>query len=273
MSEFSNLIEGQTRKQIIKPLVIVLPIAIGAQVFINIDLESTTIKDSLNWLFSASAQSIAAFIGFIIAGYMFRAERLIQQESTVNDDEAYYIPIVRQYFYNDLKVLCLWTGLSVLCNLTMLLINSTLISIKVMLYIFTIGISIYTLIKAIHFVIQLVNPVKWDFIAKKTLDQKYGDREKVNELGEFTRTFALLENALRQLVEKLDISPDRTNFMAFSRMIMLLRYNKILDESLYDRLKEIGSYRNLVFHGKETLVSKDMLNLLIDLNKQIGSLL
>ena len=77
-------------------------------------------KDTLYWVFSASGQAIAAFVGFLVASYIFIFERI----SGIRDpkDEDFQL-LIKRFYFGRLMFLCIITGLAILINIYMLIIN------------------------------------------------------------------------------------------------------------------------------------------------------
>src|SRR5436190_8467332 len=78
--------------------------------------------DNIYWFFSSSAQSIAAFIGFLAAGFFFAHEILDRHVEKDSSLEEIYADIKIQY-YTQLKVLFILTGLSISLSLIVIYLN------------------------------------------------------------------------------------------------------------------------------------------------------
>jgi len=78
--------------------------------------------DNIYWLFSSSAQAIAAFVGFLAAGFFFihdRIDKEIEKDETLED---VYHEIKNQH-YKRLKLLLILTGWSIILSLFVVFIN------------------------------------------------------------------------------------------------------------------------------------------------------
>lgn len=78
--------------------------------------------DNVYWLFSSSAQAIAAFIGFLAAGFFFSYDLMDKQVEKDETLEVIYVDIKNQYFKR-LKALFILTGFSILLSLGVVFIN------------------------------------------------------------------------------------------------------------------------------------------------------
>ncbi|NJK94510.1 MAG: hypothetical protein HC905_05905 [Bacteroidales bacterium] len=78
--------------------------------------------DNIYWLFSSSAQSIAAFTGFLTAGLFFAYERLDKAVELDETLEEINNEIKNQY-YRRIFALLVLTGISIASSLSLLFLN------------------------------------------------------------------------------------------------------------------------------------------------------
>ena len=78
--------------------------------------------ENIYWLFSSSAQAIATFVAFLLAGYTLvhtMMESVQQRDDTLQEIHA---ALIRQY-YRQIRALALITGAAVLGSLAMRYLN------------------------------------------------------------------------------------------------------------------------------------------------------
>src|SRR5215208_4083372 len=78
--------------------------------------------ENIYWLFSSSAQSIATFVAFLLAGYTLVHAMMDSVEQRDDTLEEIHAALIRQY-YQRIKILAIITGAAVLSSLAMLYLN------------------------------------------------------------------------------------------------------------------------------------------------------
>ena len=240
--------------------------------------QDTLNSENIYWLFSASAQSIAALIAFILTGFALMhniMENLQQRDETLEEIHTK----LKQKHYRQIKWLSFFTGLAIIFSLLMLYLNSYNFQYKTILIMFTSILNIIAIVLGLTFVISIINPQKYVKTAKELIKEEEKvqnvSEEKVNE-KDFFRKFINLEITIRDILKNLElyepsISSPKMSF-SFRQMIRALYEYEIIDHQVYERLLEINKYRNLVFHGHVLEASKDMQNKVNELNGIISKI-
>lgn len=232
-------------------------------------------QESLYWLFSASAQSIATFVAFLIAGYSLVyniMDNLEQEDDSIG--ELHFD--IKQGYYSKIKVISYLTGITIIFNLLMLFLNRYDFIFKNNLVVITVLLSITTIILGLRFVIKIIDPNKYkkaaERIIKKDGFEVTGD--KVDK-ADFFNLFLKLKNRLREIIKikQLEVkSVYENDIPGFREMIDSLLYNELIDKKLYEELKKVGQYRNLVYHGHIDKVDQGMVNKLKRALEEINNL-
>lgn len=212
--------------------------------------------DNVYWLFSSSAQAIAAFIGFLAAGFFFSYDLMDKQVEKDETLEVIYVDIKNQYFKR-LKALFILTGFSILLSLGVVFINGYDFGIYNLIIAIIVGVvNIVTVIWAITFVIFIIDPDK----VKKTVEKLIKEEESVFEPTQgnsltstkFLEGFAELENLLRDLAKKyrLESFGRFRDFQPLGQIIRSLYERRVISRDSLRELSEMNKIRNLIAHGE-----------------------
>ncbi|MBK9402459.1 MAG: hypothetical protein IPN36_16960 [Bacteroidetes bacterium] len=127
--------------------------------------------ENIFWLFSAAAQSIAAFVGFLAAGYIFINERMdkaVDLDGTLVD----IYEVIRKQHYKRLKILFVLTGLSIVLSLSVTFLNSYNLGVWGLVYKCLVGgLDVFTVFLAIKFVLFILHPDRLKRTAKQMIDE------------------------------------------------------------------------------------------------------
>jgi len=215
--------------------------------------------DNIYWLFSASAQTIAAFIGFLAAGFFFiysKIDKIIEQDETLED---IFNDIKHQYYIKIILLLIL-TGVSIITSLFIVFINGYNLGIYVnILWGFGALINLITIIWAIYFVIYMINPNKITLTNNKLIKENKLSFESINNKriissGEFITKFIELEKILRKIATErnvLFINNRRISKpISLNKLALGLSNQLLINNKQYQDLLKIIKIRNLVVHGE-----------------------
>lgn len=214
--------------------------------------------DNIYWLFSSSAQAIAAFIGFLATGFFFAYDRLdkaIEQDETL---EEIYHDIKHQY-YKRIIVLFILTGLSIVLSLFIVFINSFDINIwAVILRGIVALINLVTIVWAIYFVIYIINPNKVTLTTAKLIKENKDPIEPQSQIaitrGQFIDRFIELETIIRKIALERNVNFSQNRQFAaplgLNVLIKGLYQQLLINEKQYRDLMDINKIRNLVVHGE-----------------------
>lgn len=211
--------------------------------------------DNIYWLFSSAAQSIAAFIGFLTAGFFFVLDKI---DSNLGEDETYdeIYKSLKGKYYRTLRILCFLTGFSIIYSLAIVYSNGFDYCLKNIILIFGAILIISTVGLAIYFVLMIIDP---DRISKVANELIHANKDSFNTkdsvpIGVFIEKFIILERLLRDISEQYNISEYFKN--RFKQTIPLVEIGKFLIErnvigkDLYLQLTDTIKVRNLAVHGQ-----------------------
>ncbi|MBU0477047.1 hypothetical protein KKC91_00545 [bacterium] len=212
-------------------------------------------NDHIYWLFSAAAQSISAFIAFLLTGYALVhtfMENAREKDDTLEEINA----VIGQEYHTRLTLLVWITGLAIIFSLTTVFLNRWEFSSKISLMIITTVLDLIAIIGGMAFVVSIVNPSAYEKTATKILKEKKKELNLTDNIitsSKFFEKFLHLERLIREYLRdrKLYVPSRGVQRMSFSfrQMIEALLQNKKIDASFYEELLQINKYRNLVFHG------------------------
>jgi len=225
------------------------------------------------WLFSASLQTLGAFIALLFTGYTFIYEHLKE-----NMDDEITREISRTN-HNKIKFLTILVGISMIMSLLMIafneflteLVSGTLLNRSIVNQIILVNITliIYSFIKGIIFVISVLDPQREEKTADSLLDKEYPESpnpQLVITRGEFIDEYIELEEYLR---DKYSVDEKYKKYPNTMRSIVSrLKYTKEYEEYI-DELHELINYRNLVVHGTVKTIRVKMHAKLVNLKMNV----
>jgi hypothetical protein len=222
--------------------------------------------ENIYWLFSSSAQAIATFVAFLLAGYTLvhaMMETIQQRDDTLEEIHA---ALIRQY-YKQIKALALITGAAVLGSLTMLYLNGFAWPYKDLVVAIAAMVNIAAIAWRIAFVIRIIDPDKYTNAAKRLIEQAADTMDlagKQEDSEDFFTLFERLETAIRNALEQARLPEPTENRgrrdSLFRQMLLALYQNELIDRSLFRTLMQIGRYRNLAYYGRLRSVDKAIID-------------
>src|SRR5689334_13947373 len=155
--------------------------------------------EKIYWLFSSSAQAIATFVAFLLAGYTLVHAMMDSVQQRDDTLEEIHSALIRQY-YRQIKSLAIITGAAVLGSLTMLYLNGFAWPYKAVVVAVAAALDIAAIAWGIAFVIRIIDPDKYSNAAKRLIeeDAQATDRAgKQEDSEDFFTLFERLEAAMR----------------------------------------------------------------------------
>jgi len=205
-------------------------------------------SDTLYWIFSTMPQTLAAFIGLVIAGISFIEQRI---DDNIEKDSTYteiYID-VKKNIHSGLKKI-LYTSVCVLAlDFLCLFLNNYIIGL---IHYFLVGIACSTLViinigtfgYTIIFILRILNPKFLDEIIQK-LASEYHDG--TIDTSKFIRHFIDFEKEIRRITKNSLSSNEKMNNIY--QMINILLSAGILSRQEFNDILIIKKMRNLIIHG------------------------
>jgi len=211
-----------------------------------------TSYENIYWTFSAAAQSVAAFVALLIAGY---AVVLSMMESAAQTDKT-LIEIhdaLKEDYHRTLSLLAIITAFSIITCLSVVYFNKSYLWWNIWLERIAVMFTISSIAGGVYFIINIIDPRKY----KKKADILSDELKPKSEVGKISRSnffieFVELEQLIRQLWEdriKQEEIKRRQSPPAVREMIEDLSSAEIIPFNVYERLLLVNRYRNLVFHG------------------------
>lgn len=166
-------------------------------------------KDAQNyyWLFSSSAQSISAFIAFLIAGYaivLSVLDSLEEKDETLADIHHQ----LKKIYYRKIVLLAIVTGLAILSSLVMVFINGEDLPYKPTLYIITALANAAAIILGLQFVLAMINPNRYKNAANEIIKEEkniFPDSGHRVDQRQFINEFINLEKSIRDALVKRNL--------------------------------------------------------------------
>lgn len=211
--------------------------------------------DYIYWTFSAAAQSIAAFVAFLLTGYAL--VHTLMEAAREKDDSLEDIHASLRLTYHKRLTLLAWlTGAAVVFSLIVVYLNRSNAAAPGWFVAIVSVINIAAIVGGLAFVVTIVDPRRYQKAAEKVLRQEAPQPPPPRQAApaaEFFDAFRHLEKLIRDYLRERELyvpsrGAPRMSF-SFRQMIEALLQNEKIDREFLEELLEINKYRNLVFHG------------------------
>ncbi len=231
--------------------------------------------DYIYWVFSAAAQSISAFVAFLLTGYAL-VQTLMEAARERDDTLEEVHTALRRTYHQRLTVLAWLTGVAIVLSLIVAYCNRPGAPVATWAQFLVAMIDLAAIGGGLYFVVSIVDPGKYQRAAVKVLEKTAEPAAPVSPSNDFFEAFLHLERLIREYLRDLDLyvpsrGAPRMSF-SFRQMIEALRSNEKIDSSFYEDLLEINKYRNLVFHGHVTQVDAGMVKRARDASSRVAKL-
>jgi len=211
--------------------------------------------DYVYWTFSAAAQSVAAFVAFLLTGYAM-VHSLMEAARDKDDSLEEIHAALRLTYHKRLTFLASLTGSAVVLSLLVVYVNRSNATAPGWLLTIASITNVSAVIGGLAFVVSIVDPRRYQNAAKKVLKQEAPRPKPPAEAppaAEFFDAFRHLERLIRDYLRQQELyvpsrGAPRMSY-SFRQMIEALLQNEKIDRRFFDELTEINKYRNLVFHG------------------------
>jgi hypothetical protein len=209
--------------------------------------------DYIYWTFTAAAQCVSTFVALLLTGY---ALVLSQIEAARDRDESLQElhDGLRKSYHTRLTVLAWLTATSVILSLLAVWVNRSNEAAPAPLLISAAVLDMVAMVAGLAFVVTIIDPAKYRKAAERELEQVQAadPSGKVIPAIDYFRAFRKLERATRELAQRHEaVEPegDGRKFGSLRKMSEDLRNQDVIPEDLCIELKELGKYRNLLYHG------------------------
>lgn len=226
-------------------------------------------QQNILYYYSSSAQAIATFIAFLIAGYAIVYQTMTNLEQKYEEKKVIFKGLKKKY-HDQLRFLTFFTGLAIILSLIVVWSEGYVFPYTNYLITITDFFVVLTIMSAIWFVLGIIDPEKEDKIAQEVREEKYGLIEEPGDVGVFIENFMKLEFTARELLRRLEIPVGRfEERLSMGRMLDDLIQYEVISHEIYEALIEVNVYRDLVVHGN----LKEVDQKLIDKTKELDDLL
>ena len=209
--------------------------------------------DYIYWTFSAAAQSISAFVAFLLTGYAL--VHALMEATRERDDSLEEIhSALRLSYHKWMTALAGLTGAAIVLSLSVVYFNRPSAPVPGWGLAIVAAVDLSAILGGLAFVVSIVDPRKYQRTAEKALEQvPLTVSRDVVPAAEFFDAFRHLEKLVRDYLKERDLyvpsrGAPRMSY-SFRQMIDALSQNEKIDRAFFDELLEINKYRNLVFHG------------------------
>lgn len=219
--------------------------------------------DFIYWTFSAAAQSIAAFVAFLLTGYAL-VHNLMESASERDDTLEEVHNALRSTYHSRLSALAWLTGAAIVLSLVVVYVNRPTAPAPWFALLVVAAVDLAAVVAGLYFVVSIVDPRKYQRAAEKAIEQAIGPVARRSSSGDFFDAFLHLERLVREYLRDRDLYvPSRgvpRMSYSFRQMLEALRANEKIDGDFYRELLELNKYRNLVFHGHVSEVDGAMVS-------------
>jgi hypothetical protein len=231
--------------------------------------------DPIYWLFSSSAQAIAAFIAFLLTGFAVVLQLIERAEERDNTLQPIHDALKLKY-HRLIVLLSIFTGVSIVASLGMIYLNGLDLPWigwpALVVFLLNVGV----IAGAIWLVTVIIDPGRYAKAADTLLaeDSKgLGPSEGRSAKSDFINAFIDMEREVRTFIDskRLKVVAEQMprRELSFRLMIdVLLRYG-FIDDFLYQRLLEINRSRNLIFHGHVGEVDSSYVKKVLSLHEEL----
>lgn len=217
--------------------------------------------DFIYWTYSAAAQSIAAFIAFLLTGYALvhtLMESARERDDTLEEVHA----ALRTKYHARLRLLAWLTGTAIALSLVVVYFNRPGAPVLGWALLVVALVDLAAVVMGLNFVVGIVDPSKYQRAAKQVIQEEVGPVAETTPSAAFFDAFLHLERLIRDYLRERDLyvpskGTPRMSF-SFRQMLEALRVNEKIDRATYEELLELNKYRNLVFHGHVEQVDATM---------------
>jgi hypothetical protein len=220
------------------------------------------------WFFSASAQSIAAFIAVLLTGFAIVINMMASLENQ-DDTLDEIINKLKSKYYKYILSLSILTGLAIICSLLMVYFNASVFQGKQVIIVITVILNILSIAVGLVFMLYIINPNRYARVANSILKKETEELEQKGQdvdVSTYISKFTELEKRIRQIVEFKDLMFGFEEFkdvkiLSFKKMLDLLLYNEIIDDNFYKEILRLSKVRNSVVHGHQDTIDEGFVDL------------
>jgi len=233
-------------------------------------------SENIYWLFSSAAQTIAAFVAFLLGGYAL-VHSMMETAAQIDETLIEIHEALKKRYHRQLSWLVTTTAGAILTCLAAVFFNKGIWWWYPILAVTAALLGIAAIVGGVAFVVTIVDPGKYRKAARKLAAEAKPKPEvpTAASRAEFFDNFVTLERLLRVLWERRTAGERlsrRPGPPTFREMVETLTLAEALPSGLAERLLSINRYRNLVFHGHVEQVDAELLAELKAVRAQLEAL-
>lgn len=230
--------------------------------------------DYIYWTFTAAAQSVAAFVGLLLAGYALvhsLMESARERDETLDEIHA----ALRMRFHRWLTLLATLTSLAIVLSLVVVFTNKWEFPGKYAAVGVVAAIDVASIACGLWFVVVTTDPSRYTITAERVLEQRKPELALSGEtvpVGKFFAVTARLERAMKKSLAAIDVvvePPNPGRPAPFRALADALLQNERIEPEVHRELLVISQYRNLVYHGHVTTADKTMMDRVMAVIKRL----
>jgi uncharacterized protein YutE (UPF0331/DUF86 family) len=220
-------------------------------------------ENQIMYLYSTSAQVIAAIYGLTIAGYIFLRSEFIRE---AKDDPTLAEPIEKlesRYFQQLSFITAL--AMTTICVASLVMAYETDKDIRRLTILMNSAQCLFgvSFLAIFFFIVDIVQPGNIKSASRRI--QKKIDPFREGQQGNFTKfieNYSRIEKALSQCIDLPAKQRRRQQGKRTpnTQILESLARNKIVDQELAKKIKTLISLRHAIMHGGEEMVSKAMVD-------------
>ncbi|VVM68367.1 hypothetical protein [Pseudomonas fluorescens] len=251
--------------------VILLSLAASTAYFSDIGLREAWVElneNQIMYLYSTSAQVLAAVYGLTLAGYIFFRGELNRE---AQDDETRVESIERleiRYFQQLSMITALVMSTILITNLVIAYENTQ--DSRLLTILMNLGQSLFAIafVAIAFFIVDIVLPGNIK-AASRTLQNKIDPNHNVEEgqgsLKEFISVYNTVQNELTAALKKQEVLSDsdmsrNAKRITNTRMAEFLYRRGVITRELCKKLQNLFALRHAIIHGADPTVSQVMVN-------------
>jgi len=220
-------------------------------------------SENIYWLFSSAAQTIAAFIAFLLAGYAL-VHTMMETAAQADETLVEIHEALKQRYHRQLSLLVITTAAAILTCLSAVYFNKGDWWWFGLLAGTAGALCTAAMVGGVLFVVRIVDPGKYRKAARQLAREAKPKPEvpAVASRAEFFDNFVAVDRLLRVFWEMRTRGQRvsrRPSPPTFREMLETLMIAEALPSGLHERLLAINRYRNLVFHGHVEQVDAELL--------------
>lgn len=234
-------------------------------------------SENIYWLFSSAAQTIAAFIAFLLAGYSL-VHSMMETVAQADETLVEIHDALKQRYHRQLSLLVITTAAAILTCLSAVFFNKWNWWWFDLLACTASALGTAAIIGGVVFVVRIVDPGKYRKAARQLAREAKPKPEvpAAASRSEFFENFVAVEQLLRVFwetrtnVQRMSRRPGQPTFRELLETMMIA---KALPPDLNERMLAINRYRNLVFHGHVEQVDAELLEELKAIRAQLEQII